>query len=154
MIFLPAPLIRHILEVIKSKVANVIMFNGSSDSSAAAAAAHQTTRPVHDIAAYSMCPSLNPIIDVFRANNNSFNLYFDPPAIADRNLMYLSSATLRLFMVDRHGGGASATSAGNSNESPENGSNNNEECGWNSAHAEELIRVTVSAYVKKNRKCK
>lgn len=112
--------------------------------------AHQETQPIHDIAVYSMCPTMGPILDIFRANNNSFNLYFDPPTptLNDKR-MYLSSAILRLFKVDRSSGG------GNGSGDDLAGNNTNQaECRWNPAHADELIRVTVSAYTKKQRKCK
>lgn len=130
---------RLALETILFKVGTVIMRNDSTDTSA-----HHILQPQHDIAVYSMCPSTNPILDIFRANNNSFNLYFDPPApTMNDKRMYLSSAILRLFKVDRTSGNDDIT-----------GSSSNGECRWNPAHADELIRVTVSAYTKKSRKCK
>lgn len=119
----------------------MVLFHNETDTSA-----HQTTNPIHDIAVYSMCPSTNPIMEIFRANNNSFNLFFDPPAptLNDRR-MYLSSAILRLFKVDRSGA--------HSNDNVGSGANNGE-CRWNPGHMDELVRVTVSAYTKKQRKCK
>lgn len=138
---------RLALETIRKKVSMVIMVNDSTDTSAQSA--HQSTQPIHDIAVYSMCPTMGPILDIFRANNNSFNLYFDPPTptLNDKR-MYLSSAILRLFKVDR-------SSGGNGSGDDLAGNNTNQaECRWNPAHADELIRVTVSAYTKKQRKCK
>lgn len=109
---------------------------------------HQTTQPIHDFAVYSLCPTITPVLDIFRANNNSFNLYFDPPTnTMNDNRMYMSSAILRLFKVDRSVGGGS-----NGNEDLTG--TNSTECRWNSAHADDLIRVTVSAYTMKKRKCK
>lgn len=55
--------------------------------------------------------------------------------------MYMSSAILRLFKMDRNGNG---------NETE----NSVAECGWNATHGDELIRVSISAYIKKNKKCK
>lgn len=106
---------------------------------------HQTTQPIHDFAVYSLCPTITPVLDIFRANNNSFNLYFDPPTnTMNDNRMYMSSAILRLFKVDR--------SVGPNGNEDLTGTNSTE-CRWNSAHADDLIRVTVSAYTMKKRKC-
>lgn len=122
----------------------VIMFNDSSDTSA-----HQSTQPIHDIAVYSLCPTIIPVMDIFRANNNSFNLFFDPPTPMNENRMYyMSSAILRLFKVDR-----SLSNGGSSNDDG-SGNGTSTECRWNPAHAEDLIRVSVSAYTKKRGKCK
>ena len=127
------------LESILSKVSSVIMFNDSMGTSA-----HQTTQPVHELAVYSLCPTTTPILDIFRSNNNSFNLFFDPPTHAlNDNRMYLSSAILRLFKVDHSGTGNGETESRNDTVA---------ECKWNPAHADDLIRVTVSAYTRKQRK--
>lgn len=55
--------------------------------------------------------------------------------------MYMSSAVMRIFKTERNGNETENT--------PEYA-----ECGWDSGHGDELIRVSVSAYMKKNRKCK
>lgn len=129
------------LEFIRNKVGKVIQFNSTDIS------AHLATQPIHDIAVYSACTYQAPVLDIFRVNNNSFNLFFDPPTpdVNDKR-MYLSSATFRLFKMDR-------SHSGINDELLANGSSG--ECRWNySAHPEELIRVTVSAYIKRYKKCK
>lgn len=69
--------------------------------------------------------------------------------------MFLNTATLRLFKLDSNSSSGNDWPEGAGNGgSTAGGAGSNEECGWNSAHAEELIRITVSAYVKKHRKCK
>lgn len=64
------------MAVIKDRLENVLIAANGTPSDTTS---HQITQPVHNLAVYSLCPSTNPTMDIFRNNSHSFNLYFDPP---------------------------------------------------------------------------
>ncbi|XP_059614489.1 uncharacterized protein LOC132260421 isoform X2 [Phlebotomus argentipes] len=88
----------------------------------------------HDVAAYSLCQAPRNTNETFWNEGNSYNLYFEPPQMSAN--MNLSAATLRLYKI----------------ETPVSERRNQTRQANDCGHVDELLRITVSAYVKKHRK--
>ncbi|GAB0089944.1 protein anachronism-like [Sergentomyia squamirostris] len=92
----------------------------------------------HDIAAYPVCHPPRNTNETFWNEGNSYNLYFEPPQIAPN--MNLSAAILRLYKIETPNMGTSSSSERRNQTRLAN------DCG----QVDELLRITVSAYVKKH----
>ncbi|XP_055690866.1 uncharacterized protein LOC129794214 isoform X6 [Lutzomyia longipalpis] len=122
------------LEEIKETIARNILWNDTRPGGSSNSPSYPNS---HDIAAYPQCQLPRNTNETFWNEGNSYNLFFELPTIAPN--MNLSAATLRLYKIDASGTGTSER---------RNQTRQGNDCG----QVDELIRITVSAYVKKHRK--